>query len=136
MEKQASNEYLAKTANGFVAVAMGVGLLLAAVVQLLRAAPLRLRLSGAAIALLWGAVFHAAPGLIVAMAVGPLLAWKRGDLYGAAQRLTVALAVAIIGMVAAGLAAARVNAPLGSREDVLPGPLFAGVRVFAFEGIG
>lgn len=51
-------------------LAMGATLLLlAAVVQLLRAAPLRLRLSGAAIALLWGAVFHAAPGLIVAMAV-------------------------------------------------------------------
>ena len=37
MEKQASNEYLAKTANGFVAVAMGVGLLLAAVVMVMRA---------------------------------------------------------------------------------------------------
>jgi regulator of protease activity HflC (stomatin/prohibitin superfamily) len=37
MEKQASNEYVAKTGNGFVAVAMGIGLLLAAVLMVTRA---------------------------------------------------------------------------------------------------
>src|SRR5581483_4386916 len=38
--------------------------------------------------------------LLFAMPFGPLLAWKRGDLYGAAQRLMVAFAV---GLVAAGI---------------------------------
>jgi cytochrome c-type biogenesis protein CcmF len=40
--------------------------------------------------------------LLVAMPFGPLLAWKRGDLYGVAQRLTAAAGVAImvIGLVA------------------------------------
>jgi regulator of protease activity HflC (stomatin/prohibitin superfamily) len=37
MEKQASNEYLARTANGFVAVAMGIGLLLVAALMVARA---------------------------------------------------------------------------------------------------
>ena len=37
MEKQASNEYVATTANGFVAVAVGVGLVLVAVVMITRA---------------------------------------------------------------------------------------------------
>jgi cytochrome c-type biogenesis protein CcmF len=39
--------------------------------------------------------------LLIAMSFGPLLAWKRGDLYGVAQRLIGALAVAIVGMAAA-----------------------------------
>jgi cytochrome c-type biogenesis protein CcmF len=39
--------------------------------------------------------------LLVALPFGPLLAWKRGDLYAAAQRLWVALAVALIGIAAA-----------------------------------
>jgi len=43
--------------------------------------------------------------LLLAMPFGPLLAWKRGDLYGVAQRLIAALAVAIVGMAAAGAAA-------------------------------
>ena len=34
--------------------------------------------------------------LVAAMAVGPLLAWKRGDLFGALQRLYAALAIAIV----------------------------------------
>ena len=34
--------------------------------------------------------------LLFAMPFGPLLAWKRGDLYGAAQRLMAAAAVAVI----------------------------------------
>lgn len=37
MEKQASNEYLASTTNGFVAVGMGIGLLLAAALMATRA---------------------------------------------------------------------------------------------------
>jgi cytochrome c-type biogenesis protein CcmF len=39
--------------------------------------------------------------LLIAMPFGPLLAWKRGDLYGAAQRLLAALALALIGVAAA-----------------------------------
>src|SRR5438876_4356901 len=38
--------------------------------------------------------------LPVAMSFGPLLAWKRSDLYGVAQRLLGALAVAVIGIAA------------------------------------
>src|SRR6266699_2761949 len=38
--------------------------------------------------------------LLVAMSFGPLLAWKRSDLYGVAQRLLGALAVAVIGIAA------------------------------------
>jgi cytochrome c-type biogenesis protein CcmF len=36
--------------------------------------------------------------LLVAMPFGPLLAWKRGDIAGAAQRLVFAFAVALIGV--------------------------------------
>jgi cytochrome c-type biogenesis protein CcmF len=39
--------------------------------------------------------------LLIAIPFGPLLAWKRGDLYGVAQRLIAALAVAIVAMAAA-----------------------------------
>ena len=55
MERQASNEYLAKTTNGFVAVAMGVGLLLAAGVMVMRApSGVTVALSGlAGLAALW-----------------------------------------------------------------------------------
>ena len=38
--------------------------------------------------------------LLIAMPFGPLLAWKRGDLLGVAQRLVGALAVAVIGIAA------------------------------------
>ncbi|HEX2655951.1 MAG TPA: heme lyase CcmF/NrfE family subunit [Xanthobacteraceae bacterium] len=38
--------------------------------------------------------------LMVAMSFGPLLAWKRGDLLGAGQRLLAALALAMIGVAA------------------------------------
>ena len=38
--------------------------------------------------------------LLCAIPFGPLLAWKRGDLYAAAQRLWLALAVAVIGVAA------------------------------------
>ncbi|MGE3987168.1 heme lyase CcmF/NrfE family subunit [Pseudorhodoplanes sp.] len=36
--------------------------------------------------------------LMIAMPFGPLLAWKRGDLYAAAQRLTLAFVVALMAM--------------------------------------
>ncbi|MGH6676699.1 MAG: heme lyase CcmF/NrfE family subunit, partial [Xanthobacteraceae bacterium] len=39
--------------------------------------------------------------LMIAMSFGPLLAWKRGDLLGAAQRLIVAALLAAVAMVAA-----------------------------------
>ncbi len=39
--------------------------------------------------------------LLIAVPFGPLLAWKRGDLYGVAQRLLVALAVGIVAIAAA-----------------------------------
>src|ERR1700756_542793 len=39
--------------------------------------------------------------LLIAMPFGPLLAWKRGDLYGVAQRLLVALGVAVVARAAA-----------------------------------
>jgi cytochrome c-type biogenesis protein CcmF len=38
--------------------------------------------------------------LLVAVPFGPLLAWKRGDLYGVAQRLLAACAIAAIGLAA------------------------------------
>ena len=38
--------------------------------------------------------------LLLAMPFGPLLGWKRGDLYGAAQRLTAAAFVAVVAIVA------------------------------------
>ena len=36
--------------------------------------------------------------LLCAMPFGPLLAWKRGDLFGAAQRLIAAFAIAVLGI--------------------------------------
>jgi len=38
--------------------------------------------------------------LLIAMSFGPLLSWKRSDLYGVAQRLVGALAVAVVGIAA------------------------------------
>ena len=54
MDKQASNEYLAKTGNGFAAVAMGIGLILGAALMITRA-PSGITLVLSALALL-GAV--------------------------------------------------------------------------------
>jgi cytochrome c-type biogenesis protein CcmF len=53
--------------------------------------------------------------LLIAMSFGPLLAWKRGDLYAVSQRLIVALAVAIMGMAAvlAAVGGGPVFAPFG-----------------------
>ena len=49
--------------------------------------------------------------LLVAVPFGPMLAWKRGDLYGAAQRLLVAFGAA--------MAAVILVAALGGFDDVL-----------------
>jgi len=38
--------------------------------------------------------------LLIAVPFGPLLAWKRGDLYGVAQRLLAACAIAMVGLAA------------------------------------
>src|SRR5271166_6149805 len=38
--------------------------------------------------------------LLIAVPFGPLLAWKRGDLYGVAQRLLAACAIAMVGIAA------------------------------------
>src|SRR5438477_11095810 len=53
--------------------------------------------------------------LLTAMSFGPLLAWKRGDLYGVAQRLFGAFAIAVVGMAAtfAAFGAGPVIAPFG-----------------------
>jgi cytochrome c-type biogenesis protein CcmF len=39
--------------------------------------------------------------LLVAMSFGPLLAWKRGDVYGVVQRLIGAMAIAVVGIATA-----------------------------------
>src|SRR3974390_3482095 len=62
--------------------------------------------------------FHATFGplfvaLLLAMPFGPLLAWKRGDLYGVAQRLLAACAVAMV-RPAASLAFAGTHAALAA----------------------
>ena len=53
--------------------------------------------------------------LLIAMPFGPLLAWKRGDLYGAAQRLIAAFGAALVGIAAVFVAhgAHGVLAPFG-----------------------
>src|SRR5690606_25700054 len=53
--------------------------------------------------------------LMLAMPLGPLLAWKRGDLYGVAQRLMAAGAIAVVGIAAtfAAMGAKPVLAPFG-----------------------
>jgi len=53
--------------------------------------------------------------LLLALPFGPLLAWKRGDLLGAAQRLMLAglLAVVVLAMALAGLRRGPILAPFG-----------------------
>jgi len=63
--------------------------------------------------------------LLIAMPFGPLLAWKRGDLYAAAQRLMAAFAVALIAM-AATFAIARGGPILA--------PFLIGIAFFAMVG--
>jgi len=63
--------------------------------------------------------------LLIAVPLGPLLAWKRGDLYGVAQRLLAAGVVALIG-VAATFAIAGAKAVLA--------PFGIGLAVFVMAG--
>jgi cytochrome c-type biogenesis protein CcmF len=63
--------------------------------------------------------------LMIAMPFGPLLAWKRGDLYGAAQRLTAAFVVALVAM--------GVTVAITQRGPVLA-PFLIGVAAFAMMG--
>jgi len=63
--------------------------------------------------------------LLVAVPFGPLLAWKRGDLYGVAQRLLMAGVVALVG-VAATFAAAGVKPVLA--------PIGIGLALFVMAG--
>ncbi|MET0279072.1 MAG: heme lyase CcmF/NrfE family subunit [Pseudorhodoplanes sp.] len=63
--------------------------------------------------------------LVIAMPFGPLLAWKRGDLYGAAQRLMAAFGVALLAM--------------GATFAIMQGgpvlaPFLIGVAFFAMAG--
>lgn len=63
--------------------------------------------------------------LLLAVPFGPLLAWKRGDLPGVAQRLMVAAAVALVVM--AGTFAITWGGPVLA-------PLMIGIAVFAIAG--
>ena len=63
--------------------------------------------------------------LMIAMPFGPLLAWKRGDLYAAAQRLMAAFAIALIAM-AVTFAIARGGPILA--------PFLIGIAFFAMVG--
>jgi cytochrome c-type biogenesis protein CcmF len=63
--------------------------------------------------------------LMIAMPFGPLLAWKRGDLYGAAQRLTAAFVVALVAM--------GVTVAVTYGGPVLA-PFLIGVSFFAMAG--
>ena len=63
--------------------------------------------------------------LMIAMPFGPLLAWKRGDLLGAAQRLMAAFAVALIAM--------AVTFAIAQGGPVLA-PFLIGIAFFAMAG--
>jgi cytochrome c-type biogenesis protein CcmF len=63
--------------------------------------------------------------LLVAMPFGPLLAWKRGDLYGAAQRLMAALG---LGIISAALTVALV------RGGPVLAPFAIGLAIFIIIG--
>jgi len=63
--------------------------------------------------------------LMIAMPFGPLLAWKRGDLYAAAQRLTAAFVIALLAM--------GVTVAIVQGGPVLA-PFLIGVAVFAMAG--
>ena len=63
--------------------------------------------------------------LLFATPFGPLLAWKRGDLYGAAQRLTAAVAIAVL--VGAATAALTTGGPILA-------PFAIGLAVFVMAG--
>ncbi len=63
--------------------------------------------------------------LLLAMPFGPLLAWKRGDLRGAAQRLYVAAAIALVGII--------VTYSVTTGGSVVP-PLVIGLGIFIVAG--
>jgi len=63
--------------------------------------------------------------ILIAMPFGPLLAWKRGDLLGVAQRLTAAAAMAAI--------AAAVVFAIRSGGPIMP-PFLIGLAVFVMAG--
>jgi cytochrome c-type biogenesis protein CcmF len=63
--------------------------------------------------------------LMLAVPFGPLLAWKRGDLYGVAQRLMVAAGIALIIMV--GMVAILRGGPVLA-------PIAVGIAVFVIGG--
>jgi cytochrome c-type biogenesis protein CcmF len=72
--------------------------------------------------------------LLVAVPFGPLLGWKRGDLYGVAQRLLAAFALALVGIAATFMVArGPVLAPFGIG---LAAFVMAGVVVDMIERIG
>jgi cytochrome c-type biogenesis protein CcmF len=72
--------------------------------------------------------------LLIAVPFGPLLAWKRGDLYGVAQRLLAALALALVGVAATFIVArGPVLAPFGIGLSAF---LMAGVVVDMIERTG
>jgi cytochrome c-type biogenesis protein CcmF len=63
--------------------------------------------------------------LMLAMPFGPLLAWKRGDFYAAAQRLWIAFAIALVGLAA--------TFEVEGRGSVLP-PLGIGLAFYVMLG--
>src|SRR6516165_1829318 len=63
--------------------------------------------------------------ILIAMPFGPLLAWKRGDLLGVAQRLTAAAAMAAL--------AAAVVFAIKSGGPIMP-PFLIGLAVFVMAG--
>ncbi|HWP25106.1 MAG TPA: heme lyase CcmF/NrfE family subunit [Xanthobacteraceae bacterium] len=74
--------------------------------------------------LTFGPIFMA---LLLAVPFGPLLAWKRGDLAGAAQRLAAAAVLGLIGMAASSVLA-------GAKGIVAP--FAVGLGVFVMAGAG
>ena len=63
--------------------------------------------------------------LLLAMPFGPLMAWKRGDILGAAQRLMAAFGIAVIVII--------LTFAAGDRNSILP-PLGIGLATFVMVG--
>ncbi|MBX9760892.1 MAG: heme lyase CcmF/NrfE family subunit [Beijerinckiaceae bacterium] len=62
--------------------------------------------------------------IVLAMPIGQMLAWKRGDLLGAAQRLTVAAAIGCVGALAL----------YASRGGPVVGPILCGLALYLIIG--
>ena len=62
--------------------------------------------------------------IVLAMPIGHMLAWKRGDLYGAAQRLTLACAIGFLGSVVL----------YALRGGPISAPLLAGLALYLIVG--